>query len=254
VTVATNSGGLVDANAQTHLAELISFARIGPPSGILDADEWRPRTFGDFSSAVAAFKAVGAITPDEAQEWTNRMLVALGEEPLTPAPPGTIRLVNVAGKKQPPRKADPPPESHFLALVPVDQPDRPLDYGGRLQILGVELYGDAVTVNWRLAPEPDYELVFAEELASQELDLDGLPEDHRKLMRSKLIHRLQMQRRHLGLSDDLGTEYFQMSGGSSGGPRGKRGHTDFVPPAPAGARSLTVTWDVDTKFEVLLTR
>jgi hypothetical protein len=72
-------------------------------------------------------------------------------------------------------------------------------------------------------------------------------------VRNRLIHRLQMQRRHLGLSDDLGTQYRQAGGGSSGGPRGKRGQTDFAPAVPADARSLTVTWDVDTKFVVPLT-
>jgi hypothetical protein len=244
----------VEPNAQGHLAELISFARIGPPPGILDADEWTPRTFGGFSSALAALKAVGAIAPGEAEDWTNRMLVALGEGPLAPLPPGTSRIVAVAGRKRPPRQPDPPPESHFLGLVPVEQPDRPLDYGGRLQILGVELYSDTVTVNWRLAPEPDYELVFAEELAAQEPDLEELPEDHRRIVRTRLIHRLQMRRRYLGLSDDLGTQYQQAGGGSSGGPKGKRGHTDFEPAVPADSRALTVSWDVDTKFEVLLTR
>jgi hypothetical protein len=180
------------------------------------------------------------------------MLVALGEEPLTPPPPGTSRIINMVGNKQPPRQPDPPPESHFRGLVPVDQPDRPLDYGGRLQILGVELYSDAVTVHWRLAPEPDYELVFAEELASQAPDREGLPEEHRRIVRNRLIQRLQMQRRHLGLTDDLDTQYYEAGGGSSGGPRGKRGHTDFAPSVPDDSRSLTVTWDVDTKFEVPL--
>ena len=139
----------MDPNAQAHLAELISTARIGPPSGILDSDEWKPRTLGGFSSALVALRAVGAVAAEEAEEWTNRMLVALGEEPLAPQPPGTIRFINL-GKKQPPRPPDPPPESVFVGLVPVDQPDRPLNYGGRLQILGVELYSDAVTINWRL--------------------------------------------------------------------------------------------------------
>jgi hypothetical protein len=132
--------------------------------------------------------------------------------------------------KRSPRQPDPPPESHFRGLVPVDQPDRPLDYGDRLQILGVELYSEAVTVNWRLAPEPDYEIVFAEELAAQASDIEELPEEHRVIVKNRLIHRLEMQRRHLGLSDDLGTQYHPAGGGSSTGPRGKRGQQISLPP------------------------
>jgi hypothetical protein len=239
-------------SAQAHLAELISFARIGPPS-TLDADEWKPRTFTGFTSALAAFRAVGAVAPEEAQEWTNRFLVALGEEPPEPLPPGVsgARMMSL-GKHRTPRPPDPPPASIFRGLMPVREPDRPLDYGGRLQVLGVELYSDAVTINWRLAPEPDYDLVFATELAAQEPDLDGLSEEHRTILRRQLVQRLEMQRRFLGLSDDMGTQYHQMGGGSSGGPRGKRGHTDFSPAVPADANRLTVTWDAEMEFEVQL--
>lgn len=179
------------------------------------------------------------------------MLIALGEEVFEPLPPGVsgARLINL-GRQRPSRPPDPPASSVFLGLMPVDQPDRPLESGGRLQILGVEFYSDVVTSNWRLAPEPDYELVFADELAAQEPELDGLSEDHRSILRRQLVQRLQMQRRFLGLSDDLSTPYHQMGGGTSGGPRGKRGHTDFVPSVPSGARRLTVTWDGDMEFEV----
>ena len=62
------------------------------------------------------------------------------------------------------------------------EPDRPLVYGGRVQILGIELYSNTIAVNWRLAPLPDYEVVFSAELAEQEPDLEGLPEDYRKIL------------------------------------------------------------------------
>jgi hypothetical protein len=242
----------MDPNAQAHLAELISYAREGAGPDA-DADEWRSRSFGGFNSAIGAFQAVGLVTQEEARDWTNRMLVALGEKPLDPLPPGTsgARLIWLGGKR-PPRPPDPPPASVFLGLVPVNEPDRPLEYGGRVQILGVELYSDKVSVNWRLAPEPDYELVFADELAGQEADLEEVPEEQRNHVRRQLIHRLQMQRRFLALSDDVGTEYHGRGGGSSGGGGEQLGHTGFTPCVPAEATCLTVTWGDDMQFAVQL--
>jgi hypothetical protein len=246
----------MDPNAQAYLAEQISHARLGPPVAAGDEHEWKQRTLRAFQAAVGALRAVAALSPAEAEEWTNHLLVALGERPLEPAQPGTIRLFSFAkgGRHRQARPPDPPPDSVFLGLVPAEQPDRPLEHGGRLQILGVELYSDAVTVTWRLAPEPDYEVLFADELAEQAPDLEGLPEPQRQRLRRQLVQRLQMQRRPFLLADDVGTEYHQMGGGSSTGQRGKRGHTDFLPGVPADARVLSLTWGGDTTFEVPLHR
>jgi hypothetical protein len=208
-----------------------------------------------FNAALAALKGVGAISSEEMTDWTNRMLVALGEEPLEPLPPGTARLISYAGKRpqRAPRQPDPPAASRFLGLVPVDEPDRPLGYGGRIQILGVELYSDKISVNWRLAPLPDPEALFAAELAEQEPDLDGLSVDFKKILRDKLIQHLQMQRRSLTLADDVGTEYRGTGGGSGGGGNERRGHSDFAPGLPSEAERLTVRWD-QMEFAIPLTR
>ena len=127
-------------------------------------------------------------------------------------------------------------------MIAVEEPDRPLAYGGRIQILGVELYSDKVSVNWRLAPLPDPEDLFVDELADQEPDLDGLSDDFKKILREKLTQRLQMQRRSLALSDDVGTEFRSTGGGSGGGGNERRGHSDFVPGVPAEAKRLIVRW------------
>jgi hypothetical protein len=242
----------VDSNAQAHLAGLISFARVGL-LGSADDDDWRRRAFSGFSSALAALRAVGAVADEESSDWTNRMLVAVGLEPVEPMPSGIsgARVINLSGKQRQ-RPPGPPPASVFLGLVPANDPDRPLDYGGRLQILGLELYSDKLTVNWRLAPEPDYELVFAYELAEQEPDLEGLSEEHRNMLRRQLVHRLQMRRRLLRISDDVGTEYHSGGGGSSGGGGEKRGHTDFRPAVPAEASRAIVRWDDSLEFVVRL--
>jgi hypothetical protein len=126
-----------------------------------------------------------------------------------------------------------------------------LAYGGRIQILGVELYSDKISVNWRLAPLPDPEALFAAELAEQDPDLEGLSDDFKKILRDKLIQRLQMQRRSLTLTDDVGTEFRGTGGGSGGGGNERRGNSDFVPGAPAEAKWLTVRWD-EMEFAVRL--
>jgi hypothetical protein len=206
-----------------------------------------------FNAAVTALKGVGAISDEEMAEWTNRMLVALGEEPLEPLPPGAgVRLINFGGSAQGrERPPDPPPASRFLGLVSVDDPDRPLAYGGRIQILGVELYSDKVSVNWRLAPLPDPAALFAPELADQEPDLEGLSDDFKRILRDKLIQRLQMQRRSVTLVDDVGTEFQPTGGSSGGGGNERRGNSDFAPGVPAQAKQLRVLWD-EMEFTVPL--
>ena len=235
----------MDPFAQAHLSELLADARMGPPVPPVDPNVQRGRTLMTFNAALAALKGVGAVSDEEMADWTNRMLVAMGGEPLEPLPPGTVRLFNFGGKgaQRLARPPDPPPESKFLRLIPVDQPDRPLAYGGRIQILGVELYSDKVSVNWRLAPLPDPESMFADELAEQQRDLEGLSDDFKKILRDKLIQRLQMQRRSLTLADDLGTEFWSTGGGSGGGGVERRGHSDFAPGVPVQAKRLTVRWE-----------
>jgi hypothetical protein len=239
----------MDPEAQAHLAGLISGARAGPIG--TSSDEWKTNTFRGFSSALSALQAVGAVTIDEGQDWTSRMLVALGEEPLEPPPPGFRGARFISFGARPPRPPDVPPSSVFLGLVSVNEPDRPLDYGGRVQILGVELYSTKVAVAWRLAPEPDYKVLFADELAAQERDLEGVPDLQREQLRRQLLHHLKVQRKHLELSDDVGTEYHHMGGGSSGGGGEQVGRTQFAPAVPHRASRLSISWD-ELVFDIAL--
>jgi hypothetical protein len=244
----------MDPFAQAHLSELLAGARMGPPVAWGDPNEQKARTLMTFNAALAALKGVGAISGQEMEEWTNRMLVALGENPLEPLPPGTgARLINFGGRRRQhaQRPPDPPPASRFLGLVPVDEPDRPLEYGGRIQVLGVELYSDKVAVNWRIAPLPDPEALFADELAEQEPDLAGLSDTFRKILRDNLIQQLQMRRRSLTIADDAGTAYRWTGGGSGGGGNERRGNSDFAPGLPKGVTRLTVRWD-EMEFAVPL--
>ena len=149
------AGGQMDPFAQAHLSELLAAARTTPLVPAVDPDEQKVRTLLTFNAAIAALKGVGAISDEEMAEWTNPMLVVMGEEPLEPLPSGAgVRLISFGGKRgqRPERPPDPPSASRFLELVPVDAPDRPLLYGGRIQILGVELYSDKVSVNLEARP------------------------------------------------------------------------------------------------------
>jgi hypothetical protein len=139
-----------------------------------------------------------------------------------------------------------------LALIPVSEPDRPLPFGGRVQILGIERYDTKVTVAWRLAPLPNLEGQFEEQLALLERDIEGLPEGERQ--KRRLIFRQRLNRpgiEDLRLSDDIGTEYTRAGGNSGGGNDERVGRSQFRPGTPNHAGRLTVHWG-DLAFEVLL--
>ena len=107
----------MDPFAQAHLSELLATARIGPPVPSVEPEERTARTLMTFNAALAALKGVGAISDEEMAEWTNRMLVALGEQPLEPSPTGTARLINFGGRpaQRTQRPPDPAPVSNSSA-------------------------------------------------------------------------------------------------------------------------------------------
>jgi hypothetical protein len=88
-------------------------------------------------------------------------------------------------------------------------------------------------------------------LAQQETDLEGLSDDFKKILRDKVVHRLQMQRQALRVTDDVGTLFRSTGGGSGGGSNERRGHADFAPAVPETAKRLIVRWD-EMEFEVPL--
>jgi hypothetical protein len=202
-----------------------------------------------FGGAVEALRAADAMDPDEVHDWNNRMHVALGLEPLDPLPPGFkgARSVFIGEGERPP----PPPAvpvARFVELIPVVDADREVPYGGRLQILGIERYDSKVAIAWRMAPLPDAEIQYADELRDHDQDTAGLPECERMMMRQRFLIN-QPAGYKLTLSDDLGTEYRGTGGGSSGGGNEQTGRAQFMPGIPQGASMLTVRLD-DLAFEV----
>jgi hypothetical protein len=240
----------VNQGAQRYLAERLSNAR-SRLEGI-ELIEWRRQMLPGFGGALEALRAADILTSEEVSDWTNRMLVALGLEPLEPSPPGSQRGRAISiGEGEPPLRPTAPPLSRFLELIPVKDADQPVPFGGRVQILGIERYDSRVAVAWRLAPLPDPEVQFAQELSDHERDTEGLPNDERRMMRHQLVGQLRAPGRELGLSDDVETTYRRARGGAGGSDREFTGRAQFVPAIPEAASTLTVHWG-DLRFPVSL--
>ncbi len=134
------------------------------------------------------------------------------------------------------------PVSRLQDVLPVDQPDRALPYGGRVQILSVERYDARVGVNWRLAPIPNAFEQHQLAMSVHEQETSGLPDEARDALRDQLVQRLASPGMWVELSDDIGTTYRSCGGGSYGGSQEKIGRTDFIPAVPVMASVLTVHW------------
>lgn len=240
----------MDQGAQRYLAERLSIARSRPAQ--IEVLPWRQQMLAGFGGAIEALQAADAMDSDEVLDWNNRMHEALGLEPLEPLPPGSnsARIVFIGEGERPPPPVL-PPTARFLELIPVNDADQPISFGGRVQILGVERYDTKVAVAWRLAPMPDPEIQFGQEVLEHERDTRGLPDAERQRMRHQFLLRLGRDGQDLRLSDDMNTEYRNTGGGSSGGGNEMVGRAQFMPALPEPASMLTVHWG-DLVFPVPL--
>ena len=239
----------MNQGAQRYLAERLMVARDRPSE--IEVFQWRQQMLAGFGGAIEALRAADVMDPDEVHDWTNRMHVALGLELLDPLPPGFtgIRTVFIGDGEH---AAPPPtrPVARFLELIPVRDADRELPYGGRLQILGIERYDSRLAIAWRMAPLPDAEIQYADELRDHDRDTEGLPEGERRMMRQRFLRQLNLGERYkLALSDDLGTEYRFAGGGTSASDNEQAGRARFIPGIPKGTSMLTIRWG-DLAFQV----
>jgi hypothetical protein len=238
----------MNQGAQRYLVQRLMVARDRPST--IEVVSWRQQMLAGFGGAIEALRAAEAMDADEAHDWNNRMLVALGLEPLDPLPPGSRVLRTVfIGEGEPPPRPPAVPVARFLELIPVADADREVPFGGRLQILGIERYDTKVAIAWRMAPLPDAEIQYADEVREHERDTEGLPDGERKMLRQRFLHQLDRARYHFSLSDDLGTEYLRTGGGSGGSLEEQTGRAQFMPGVPQDASLLTVHWD-DLTFPV----
>ena len=234
----------MNEDVQRYLAGQVAMARarLARPA---DAEEHQRAGMLSFSGGLNALRGTNAITAEEHDDWTNRMLVALGQEPMESLPdvgPNTAVMRAVAWSSDtapmPPPPA--PPVSRFLRVIP--GPDVEVEVsGGRARVLAIEMYDNSVAITWRLAPKPDFDPLHAFELAATERDTEGLPPRDRDRVRD--IVRRGLERNHLqqiGLTDDVGTEYNAAGSGWSGGMNEMHGRATFWSAVPDGASELYV--------------
>lgn len=211
--------------------------------GLPNALEHRQGILTGFSGAIGAFRYLGELTEDEERDWRNRMLVALGIDPPEPAPPGVSRAIFVGDPKaQPMMSPEPPPIPQFVCSVV--GPDIEVDlHGGRLRVLGIDIYDTKVLVRWRVAPQPDVALVCPEEEAQLLRDIEGTDDWAAEELRKKAHNRLRAMRLYqFDLSDDVGPQYTPSGRHAGGGANEMAGEAEFTPTPPEGAYQLTVLW------------
>lgn len=112
-------------------------------------------------------------------------------------------------------------------------------YGGRLAILGVELYDVTTVVLWRVAPAPRRGAL-PDERPPVEVDMAGLPDAERaRLTSAWRAHRFPDISSRFRVSDDVGTEY---AGGGSWHAAGaeEMGRMELRPAPPPAATELII--------------
>jgi hypothetical protein len=211
--------------------------------------EFARMMLGHFGGALEALQVAGQITEEENRDWSDRMAVALGMEPLGATPPGVIVARRLPGVPPPPPRRSPPPDPRFLRLV--SAPVVVVEYhGGRLSITGVGFYDIEVTVEWRADPMPDPNRLFRAELEATDRDTEGLPSLDRTMIRHPLENKLMFDTLNdIAVADDVGTVYEKRGGHLSGGTSERVGRTSFSPGVPRHAARLKIDW-VETVFNI----
>jgi hypothetical protein len=211
---------------------------------VRDDYEAKQKQLNHFSGALAAFRYTGDLTQEEQNAWHRKMMVALGYELPDLPPPGrnVAQVVYVGDPEKRPKS--PPAESAPLFVRSHPGPDQEFEvYGGRLQIVAIEVYDTAVAVRWRVSPEPDISLAFPDETRQLEQDMEGLEGWAAEELRRKAEHRLRAMRLYqFLLTDDFGTEYVQRGSRSGGGSGVRSGEAEFQPPPPPAASELVLKW------------
>ena len=234
----------MDKAAQAHLVGLLSRARVPHAPNV--RPDLKRQTYLSFQAAIAAFQVAGAIDKEEARIWTNRMLIALGHEELEPWMydidlDHVIKFDTDRELPLPFPLGEPP---RLLRIVSVVGIDRPIEGGGRLQILGVELYDRMVAFSWKMDPLPDLAVQFARELEEISVETEGLPDAERRQLHEQYLRMLDHRSMNsFEVTDDLGTTYVRL------GPT--FGQSQFAPAVPSGARTLTIHFqDLEVQVEL----
>jgi hypothetical protein len=151
----------------------------------------------------------------------------------------TIEAHDVAGQLLASEEG-PRPQETPVEVIRVSGADQAHPSGGRMRILTIERFEKKVAVNWEFTfPADAASLLSAENEAEVQEKLRSKPLESR----SERVPRLEKWRRlkfvfGLSISDDLGTQYEDVSGGgSASGPVAMWTNT-FTPQIPGGASLL----------------
>ena len=217
--------------AQRYLARLLADMR---RSGTAEAPrDVRNTALAHFGTGVRALRAAGVISDDEHSDWMARAREATGWDT-----PRGIPVASAGSSAFPPPVAD-PDLPRFARLVPA--PNREYDFfGGRLRILGVELYDTEMAVQWRMAPLPDMDAALPENAVAAERDTEGMPEEGRAAARrERHRHHWDLLRRFV-VTDDAGGTYSGRGGGAVGGGSELMGRLVVNPGIHDGAATLII--------------
>ena len=198
--------------AQQYLAQQVAFMRQEPghTGGRVDAAN---TALAHFGTALRALQAVGAVTQEEFDDWMGRARDASGWDAVT-----ELRRRARAGIVHPAAASthEEPPFPRFVRLVPAPNEEYEF-HGGRIRIIGVEVFDTQMILHWRMAPPPDMDLAFPEVAEAEEQETDGLPVEERAKFRWRRVSRNWHILGAFQIADDAGNTYdAHASFGSSG--------------------------------------
>lgn len=204
-----------------------------------------------FVGAVEAMQVAGLLTNEEHIDWMHLVDATAdgrgGRLDTSPNFPGVHtslggqhHLMGTAPGSPPPAPPPPPPPiPKFIRMVP--GPNGEVEfYGGRLSIMGVELFDAYANIRWRLSPPPDRGAVPGE-TSPVEVDMAGLPDEERaRLRRAPRAGRFPWLASRFAVTDDVGTVYD--SGGGSWSATGdvETGDIGLRPAPPPEATELII--------------
>ena len=200
--------------------------------------------------SVEAMHVAGLLTTEEMVDWMHLVDATAdgrgGRLENAPYSPGMqvslggarAMLGPIPGAPPAPPPPPPPPVPKFIRMVPGHEGELEF-YGGRLSIMGVELFDDHASILWRLSPPPQRGAVPGEKPPA-DVDMTGLPETERARIRTAgRSHRMPWLASRFQVTDDVGTEYGQLGSMTSSGSV-ETGTIDLTPAPPPGATELTI--------------
>jgi len=230
----------MDPEVQSYLVEELITTR---SIAVMSENDVRLQ-LATFSGALMVLRRFEMISPEEHDEWRNRMLVALDIVPSSPHIESARGFTSgaIGGRRSVDYgSARAKGVRRFVRSIAGPEAEAILK-GSSFRIIAAEIYDVGVTIRWRIAPEPDVRIVLHEEFERLEQELEGLGTERsgrlRRMAENRLMHRMY----RFTLGDDVGTNYRARSQRSGGSPEETIGESDFEPAPPLSATVLRCGW------------